>query len=504
MKKIILSVILMSGAFLGQAQDFIDNALLFSRLKPGGSARIQALGGAQVSLGGDYSSALSNPAGLGMFNRSEFTISPALTFHNASSTYFGNETEDAKSTFNVPGLSVVIHHPGRSETGFLGGSFAISLTRTNDFNQDYKISGVNNESSIIDYFIEDAGDIDPDELLFDGSYFYSLTGLAYNNYLIEDRVDGNGNFYYDSQLLFTSGTQEEISQRKGSQYQWSIAYGANFSDKFFAGATLGITTLRYKLNQVFKEYNLNYPSGSDVALRDFSIQENYDIRGSGVNFSIGGIYRPLDFIQIGASFTTPTYYQITDTYTADLQSNWNNYDYYPDDPTDDNLNSVSEEFDQPLVSEYNLTTPMKVSTGISLITKFGLISSDVEFVNYSKAKYKSDIADDFEGENDGIKDEYKSVINYRLGAEYRFQEYRLRAGVNYLADPLARSGNSDRSVVGFSGGLGYRGKEFYVDFAGLYNQTKSQRIPYFISGPDPVSTQKFQNTNFILTFGFIF
>jgi hypothetical protein len=66
---------------------FVEQALLFSRQSAGGSARIQALGGAQVALGGDFSSAQSNPAALGMYNRNEVTISPALTFQSADATY---------------------------------------------------------------------------------------------------------------------------------------------------------------------------------------------------------------------------------------------------------------------------------------------------------------------------------------------------------------------------------------------------------------------------------
>jgi hypothetical protein len=500
MKKIILTVTITSCAFFSMAQDFIDNALLFSRVKPGGSARIQALGGAQISLGGDYSSALSNPAGLGMFNRSEFTLSPALSFFNASSNYFSTTTEESKSVFNIPGASIVIHSPSQEGTGFLGGSFGISLTRINDLNLDYEYAGVNSQNSIIDYFINDAGDIDPEELLFNGSYFYSLTGLAYNNYLIEDRVDDNGNVSYDSRLLFTSGLQKEVSQRKGAQYQWSIAYGANFSDKFFAGASLGITTLRYKLNQTYSESNLNYPADADVALRDFSLNEDYDIKGSGINFSIGGIYRPLNFLQVGASFTTPTYYQITDTYKARVESSWNNYQYYPDVT----LNSVSEEFDEPLVSEYNLSTPMRLNTGVSVITKYGLISTDVEFVNYSRAKYKSDIADDFGFENDEIRAEYASTMNLRVGAEYRYEEYRIRAGFAHQGDPLANSGGADRSVTSFSGGLGYRQKKFYIDLAAVFNKTEGNRIPYSVNGAAPLASQKFTNTNYIMTVGFIF
>lgn len=79
------------------AQGFVENGLLFSRTQPAGSARIQALGGTQIALGGDYSSALSNPAGLGMFNRSEFTFTPALNFNNMNAGHLGLTASDRKS-----------------------------------------------------------------------------------------------------------------------------------------------------------------------------------------------------------------------------------------------------------------------------------------------------------------------------------------------------------------------------------------------------------------------
>src|SRR5688572_24271113 len=110
MKKFIFIGTLMSLGSLCYGQDFIDNALLFSRPRPSGSARIQALGGTQVSLGGDYSSALSNPAGLGMYNRSEVTFSLGLTTNDFSSDYLGQTTDASESMFNIPGLSLVYHH----------------------------------------------------------------------------------------------------------------------------------------------------------------------------------------------------------------------------------------------------------------------------------------------------------------------------------------------------------------------------------------------------------
>jgi hypothetical protein len=512
----------MSIGSLTYAQDFIDNALLFSRSRQNGSARIQALGGTQVSLGGDYSSALSNPAGLGMYNRSEFTFSPGVTTNKFSSTYLGENTDASKSGFNIPGLSLVYHHETGREKGFLGGSFGLSMTRTNDFNRKFRYTGTNNENSLIDYFIDDAYGLDPESMLWrqgqrPGDNFFSLTGLAFNTYLIEDFVNDQGDFEYRSVLspLPAEGPglpeeirtidQEEISESKGSQYQWSISYGANFGDKFFLGAGIGITSIKYKVSQIFNESNFRYSIDTDYnPIDNFQTNENYDIRGSGVNFTIGGIFRPVDFLQVGASLVTPTFYKITDTYTARIESLWNYYGD-PDEPSFPPQSDVSEHFeDMPLISEYNLSTPMRFTTGATFISKFGFISGDVEFVNYSKAKYDSDIDENFNVENDGVKAEYQSVVNYRIGAEYRYQIFRVRAGYNYMADPYRSSGGVDRSIQSFSGGLGIRTKKFFADLGAVFSSTESRRSPYSSSFGTPIAFQDLKTTNYVLTFGFTF
>jgi len=537
MKKLIFIVILMSFGSLSFGQDFVDNALLFSRTRPSGSARIQSLGGAQVSLGGDYSSALSNPAGLGMYNRSEFTLSPGVTSTDFSSTYQGQKTDASKSMFNIPGLSFVYHHDSEKENGFLGGGFGISMNRTNDFNRKFQYRGENNQSSMVDYFIDDAYGLDPATLVWlngqrPGENFYTLTALAYNNYLMEDyRVkDENGNDVYlpNGKPLYAYRSvlspqpaepglpaevrtvdQEEIAESEGAQYQWSISYGANFSDKFFIGAGVGITSIRYKLTQNFIESNFRYDIDTNYdPIDNYKTTENFDISGSGVNFTIGGIYRPLDFLQVGASLVTPTYYKITDTYTARIESVWNEFDIAsnPSFPPDKNMAEHFE--DLPVISEYSLKTPMKFTTGLTLISKFGFITGDIEFVNYSKAKYNSDVDDiDFSTDNDGVKAYYTSVVNYRLGAEYRYKMYRIRGGYNFMADPIRNAGNVDRSVQSFSGGIGIRMKGFFADVGAVFSSTEGSRSPYpvYLEGvPDPIAYQKIKSSNYILTVGFTF
>src|SRR5688500_8666002 len=106
-----LTVIILCFNFELSAQSYAESALQFSRTALTGSARIQALGGAQIALGGDYSSALSNPAGLGLYNRSEVTISTAFTSLTTRSNYLDNKDSDFKSSLNIPGFSLALHFP---------------------------------------------------------------------------------------------------------------------------------------------------------------------------------------------------------------------------------------------------------------------------------------------------------------------------------------------------------------------------------------------------------
>jgi hypothetical protein len=115
---LLLAATLMLSANSLMGQTYSELGGLFSRTRPGGTARIQGMGGAQISLGGDMSSAWSNPAGLGMFNRSEFSISPQFfNFNNKNGTYYSGSTQlsdghgDTRTGINIPALGLVFSWP---------------------------------------------------------------------------------------------------------------------------------------------------------------------------------------------------------------------------------------------------------------------------------------------------------------------------------------------------------------------------------------------------------
>lgn len=490
------------------AQGFVDNALLFSRTKPGGSARVQAMGGAQIALGGDFSSGLSNPAGLGMYNRSEFTFSPGLNYFSTDASHNGEKETEANSKLNIPGLSYVFNSPREDRGGFLGGSFAISMTRTNDLNASLRYRGNDNISSIVDWFIQDANGTLNNDLNFDFP-----TGLAYDNFLIDDSTFWGGpqRFYFSALGLYDDPDDIRRLRRngsittKGAQYQWSFAYGGNFQDKVFFGANIGVTSMRYRFSSTYQESNFVFDLDPDYnPLDNLQLEETIDIEGTGVNLTLGVIYRPTDFIQVGASLVTPTYYQITDSYVARLSTRWNNFNYLG---TGDILNALSYESNSPIISEYNLVTPLKFSLGTAFfLGSYGFITGDVEFVDYRKAKYNSDISGiSFNPENDAIKALFSNTINYRIGAEFRYNILRFRTGYNVMANPYASSVDVDRSIKTISAGLGVRLQKFFIDMTLLNSTGRSEYSPYvFQDNTGPIVNLKNKLTSAIMTVGFTF
>lgn len=501
----VLSVILLHLFFAASAQSYVESALLFSRTKAGGSARIQGMGSVQTALGGDYSSAFSNPAGLGLYNRSEFTFSPAYTTYNSSSSYLGNDHEEIKTGLNIPGVSLVFNVP-KDNGAFLGGSFALTLTRTNDFNSNTIYSGLNENTSIIDYFIDDATGYTDDQFQ-EGDYQYNRpTGLAYYNYLIgpvyirdPDAPNATTEYFSDVPVENHPFQQEEI-RVKGATNQWSISYGANFMDKVFIGGGIGISTLRYESKKIFTE-----DFADPDPLRSLRLQEDLEIRGSGINATLGLIARPVDYLQIGLSFKTPTFYQLTETYSADMSTDWNNFSYTAgQDVTVLNNESAGTDI---VTSDYNLTVPSKFSAGVAFISKMGLISADIELTNPGRAKYSSNGDISYSGDNDAIKSTYKSVANIRIGGEYRYEIFRVRAGYGLQGNPYNSSFDLDNKIQSISAGFGVRTKKFFADFAWTLSKADDRYVPYsfqVFSLEAPVVDLKNKVTNAVITLGFTF
>jgi hypothetical protein len=356
---------------------------------------------------------------------------------------------------------------------------------------------------LIDYFIEQSNGATPDQFYQNGSSYYTLQRLAFNNYLIgpmsEVVLHGDSSQYhtYADQIPL----QHEQVKVNGAQNQFNVSYGLNFNDFFYLGATVGFPSFNYHSQKIFSE------SFSGGPLFGFNLNEDYQIKGSGINTTIGAIIRPQDFIQFGLSVATPTYfYSVNDNYNATMSSSWNNYAYvdvtYPQHNAI--LNGVKDSLTQ-LISNYTMTTPWRIKAGVTVfIQKQGLFTVEVEKVNYSKSTLSSQTDGlDFTGDNNEIKSTYTNVWNVRMGGEYRFGKFRARLGYSYMPDPYVTvQNNTSNAIASLSGGFGYRTSKFFVDLAVIQTNWNSSYNPYTVNSPySPVVTIKNANTSAMVTFG---
>ena len=96
MRNIILTLIFILQTIIVNAQNEID-ALRYSMTDLSGSARYTAMGGAFGSLGGEFSSLSSNPAGLGMYQYSEISFTPIFNLYSTKSYYSNNSATAYRS-----------------------------------------------------------------------------------------------------------------------------------------------------------------------------------------------------------------------------------------------------------------------------------------------------------------------------------------------------------------------------------------------------------------------
>jgi len=480
---------------------YFEDALRFSEFRSTGSARTIGLGGAQMSLGGDISNIHTNPAGLGFFRRSEFSVTPSFGTRNTESNYLGQIQDERTGNFSFPNLSLVISNPRQGDlnsSAFKGGSFGISFNRMNHFNTQFGyFSDIEGDVSIIDFFLQQANGIPESQI-----ENFGLTGLAYQTFLVNPIVtDQNGNpitnpTQYDSFVLGFPFQNETVTT-DGRISQTSISYGANFLNKFFIGAGLGLSSVIYNSRKNYREEFFDEP------LLNSTIDERLSVSGFGANINLGVIFKPVDQLNLGINFQSPTWYNFNEEYEAGMVNNFDNFFF-----DQENITLGREEALTPItIGNYNLNTPLRLSGGATFfIGKSGFITADIDYLDYSKSSINSR---DFNAgaDNQQIRSLYGQTFNYRFGGEFRFDIWRVRGGYGFYGDPFVDS-SFERKTQQYSGGFGVRLKAIYVDFAlsstnfrQLYNSFPVEEGGFNIG---PFTEIRNNITTGTMTFGFNF
>lgn len=469
MKRIIL-IAFVFAAFSAFAQN-ANEALRYSQLSYSGTARFSALSGAYGALGGDFSTLSQNPAGLGVYRRSEFTISPGMFSKNLNSDYFGENARESKTnlTFNNLGL-VLSFGKGLEEKTIRSVNMGFGFNRSNSYGGNLVVNGFNTQSSLLSEYLDEFKSGDRSDY---GSW------LAWDSYLI-DSVGG----------VPVAVVNKNISQSKNADYRGSsregvFSLGANFEDKLFFGMTIGFPRVEYEETSFYTEEDTDV---DHFDFNSFERTESLKTTGTGVNFKFGMIYKPVDFLRLGLAFHTPTRFDMHDVYNASMTSHFDSGETYSADPLDG-----EGEYD------YNLTTPMKVIGSAAVIVgSTGLLSADYEYIDYSTARY-SPVDNYFMDVNNTISSEYTVAHNIRVGTEWNVSNVALRGGVNYSTSPY-KNFTENGAVLGYSAGIGLREKDFFLDFAFAHNQMKDNYYIYSSQYTDPAK-MKYSGNQFVVTLG---
>ena len=515
-KLILVSIGLLLFNFSGNAQlipgasGYDEVTLLSAYSDPGGSTRMIGIGGAQNALGGDIGSVMANPAGLGFYNRSEFSFTPSFSFRDVRAKFDQTGFDDFTSRFSFSNIGFVFNNTrdNISSGAWRGGSFGISLSKLADFNSSFHWEGIHS-SSILDLFASMAHGQTPSQLPDQ-----ALHAFAYKAYLISPMSfyeDGGAENEY-APIVFSDQfpVQSETVDTRGSHYQLTFGYGGNFSDKFYFGANIGMGMLRYQAIKKYNEY-FNISSGDviypdEYPEVDFTIDEVMELNGIGINGSLGIIYRPNNIIRLGASITSPTFYNFRDERTGDLfvdYGQWFEDEYYDDYEINGVVVPDTAIYSDLILSNYSVRTPTKLSGGVAVFFgKSGFLSADIDYLNYGGSRFSSR---DFEtgGVNTDINNFYQNTINYRVGGEYRVNIFRLRAGYAVSGDPYA-SNTYDRTKTTISGGAGIRLQSFFFDLAYQHSDFSNVYYPYdggFFGAPIEVNNKV---ANLSATVGFTF
>lgn len=428
MKKIFAIAALALTAVSAAAQETYENAKIsWSDLN--GTARYVGMGGALEALGADISTIGTNPAGIGLFRKSNVSLSiGAVSQQDAKSFGGGNTT-------NISFDQIGFVYSGRNNSSsFI--NFAFNYHKSRNFNYILSAAdGLYNASQNKQTYLKAKGGwlyanaLNPN---FNSPYIQcNQLDALYSEYLLYDPDADYAWGYYEA----NGYTMDRRHWGYVADYDFNLS--GNINDRVYLGMTVGVHDVHYNH---MSEYVETFDTGSPIMVRD-----ERKIKGAGADIKAGVIFRPIEYspFRIGLSVTTPTWYDLTTsniTYMSDDGGSVHSGDEY----------------------EFKLFTPWKF--GLSMGTTIGdylALGASYEYTDYGSldTRYKTGEhynywVDDYtyESESDEEMNRHtgetlKGVSTLKLGAEFKAApEVAVRFGYNYVSPMYDKDGYKDGTL----------------------------------------------------------
>lgn len=487
MKKIIFTLSLVAVAMCVSAQGQMD-ALRFYQSDIMGTARYMGMGGAFNALGGDATAISKNPAGLGVFRKSELSFTTNMYINKSLMETNSSTISNTRANFNFNNFAIVASFLNENRSsGLIASNFSITYDRLKNFHSTRGMKTDFTIVSILDYIY---GDNMVPANLFDATEDLSL-------YRIFD----------DEEFSWLANGMPSIRE-KGTLGEWNFSYGANISNMLYLGASVGIRTFDYNMESEFYE---DYYTFDNFKFGSFDLLNFWSTTATGFNLKLGAIVRPVDFLRIGASIQTPTFFTAEESFSMSASSTYQAPgENRPDKQSIDGRGWYNG------WTGFNMTTPIIFNTGIAAVLgNKGIISVDYELKNYASIDFDGI---NFSTQNSFIKEDFQISHSLRVGGEYRINNaFSARLGYSFVTSPVKASvenNNLEILTAGtvshytipknnsyYTAGFGYRARFFFFDIAYVYNAKKDNFYPFNFSEP---VVSKSRIHNIATTFGWRF
>ena len=517
------------------AQD-IYKVEAFSGSDLNGTSRFVGMGGAMSALGADLSVMGQNPAGIGLYRRSDVALTGSVTTQPNAQSFV--DIDKARASFDQAGFVYACKLDG-AKLKYV--NFGFNYQKRRNMKNYIGLGniglhgGMSQSWQMMDLAYGSNGWLD---LSTDNGRGMTtpLACVGYDAQMIAPVTDAEGKLTGYEPSDAQDYSYKRVQWGGIQQYDFNVSF--NVKNQIYGGVTLGVYNVDMHTGTFYTENLIEYGNGGNIAAtHPYYMTNDEAITGTGFDLKFGLIFRPIEEspFRIGFSFSTPVFYDLTQSSYLYMNSPY----AYTDDhgQTSDCTEAHAEIGDY----NYRIHTPWKLN--ISLGTTVGnylALGAEYEVSRYTGAQVRYPDANDWgygygsssrdKDLDDEIDHFLKPVSTFRVGAEVRLApRVTARVGYNYVSSPFKKdaylnlftnspsyyySTNTDYVNLGdvnrATFGLGYRGKHFYADLAYQYQHQTADvyafHVPEQGSEINRLEGQKvdLNRNNVMLTIGYKF
>ena len=495
MKKIFAIAAMMVAGMPLAAQETYENAKIAME-DLNGTARYVGMGGAMEALGADISTIGTNPAGIGLFRKSNVSLSFGLVSQaDATSVLNGNKTN---ASFDQIGF---VYSARTNKTSYLNLAFNFHKSRNFDMILSAAAPLQNASQSKLTYAKARNELLYVTRTLDDGTIVPDYNSPYASCNQLDDIYCQELNFYQNA--YFNASEYDFNRVHKGYIGEYDFNISGNINNRVYLGLTVGIHDVHYKHNSEYTEFMHTAAMTRDYSL---TVADSREIKGTGFDIKAGIIVRPVEEspFRIGLSVASPTFYELRTS----------NYTYIVD--SDGNMmssNGITDAYNGRTNYKFKLYTPWKFgfSLGHTIGTQVALGAS-YEYADYGSMDTRTITGEYYDYWRDSYSTESKSdkvmnnhtertlkgVHTLKLGAEYKpVKDVALRIGYNYVSPMYQKDGFKDGSLDSYGSyvasatdytnwedthrftlGAGYTYEKFNISLAYQYSTTKGKFYPF--------------------------